>query len=625
MPHRSLLRGLIDGKDGLLVIIALVGLIAGGVAVPGGTPRLADLAWILGTLPALAALGWQIVTSLRRGDVGLDLIAALSMSAALAFGEPLAGNVVALMYAGGQRLESYAQGRARHEMTALLGRVARTAMRYIDDHLEEVPVEALTAGDRILVRNGEVVPVDGRITSGSAVLDESALTGEPMPVDRRRGGEALSGATSVGPAFDLEVERPAAESTYAGIVRLVTAAQESRAPIVRLADRYAIAFLVVTLAMAGGAWALSGEPLRALAVLVVATPCPLILAVPVAIISGMSRTAKAGVLVKSGGALEVLAGIRSAVLDKTGTLTAGKPTLTAVRTVAGYDEGELLRLAASLDQASGHVVAAALVEAAHERGLPLANPDDVREEPGSGIEGLVDGHRVAVGGGRYVRARAGGTDPLALAGGLAEGTLTIAVAIDGTVHGLLALTDPIRRTSPALLASLREAGVRRIVLASGDRADIVASVAAHLGIEKALGELTPEAKVEAVIAERANGPVMMVGDGVNDAPALAAADVGVAMGARGAAASSEAADVVLLVDRLDRLAEALAIARRTRTIALQSVTVGLGLSLAAMAVAALGHLPPVQGALLQEAIDVTVILNALRALGRPRAALPAKA
>lgn len=608
------MANLMDGKDGFLVVIALVGLAAGGLAVLAGQGESSAIAWALGTLPALAALCWQIVASLRRGDVGLDLIAALSMSAALAFGEPLAGNVVALMYAGGQRLESYAQGRARREMTALLGRVARTAMRYADHHLDEVPIEALAAGNRILVRNGEVVPVDGRVLGDGAVLDESALTGEPMPVHHHSGDEALSGATAVGPAFDLEVLRPAAESTYAGIVRLVAAAQESKAPMVRLADRYAIAFLVVTLAMAGGAWAVSGDPLRALAVLVVATPCPLILAVPVAIIAGMSRAAKIGVLVKSGGALEALAGVRSAVLDKTGTLTDGRPTLTDIRTVDGFDAQELLHLAASLDQASGHVVAKALVDAAHARGLHLANPDDVLEKPGTGIEGKVEGRRVVVGGGRYVLARATGTDPRTLAAGLPEGTLTIAVAVDGAVRGLVALTDPIRGTSGTLLASLHKAGVRRIVLASGDRTDVVASVAAHLGIERALGELTPAAKVEAVIAERANGPVMMVGDGVNDAPALAAADVGVAMGARGAAASSEAADVILLVDRLDRLAEALAIARRTRTIALQSVIAGLGLSLLAMAAAALGYLPPVQGALLQEVIDVAVILNALRAL-----------
>ncbi len=301
MVPTDLLRGLIEGKERLLVAAALLGISAGTFASVTGRPGLAATAWGLGTLPVLAALCWQILASLRRGDVGLDLIAALSMSAALAFGEPLAANVVALMYAGGQRLESYAQGRARREMTALLDRVARTAMRYRGKALEEVPIEALAPGDRILMRNGEVVPVDGRIRDEGAVLDESALTGEPMPMHRRSGEEALSGVTSVGPAFDLEVLRPAAESTYAGIVRLVTAAQESRAPIVRLADRWAIGFLVVTLVMAGAAWTMTGEALRALAVLVVATPCPLILAVPVAIISGMSRAAGAGVLVKSGG------------------------------------------------------------------------------------------------------------------------------------------------------------------------------------------------------------------------------------------------------------------------------------------------------------------------------------
>jgi heavy metal translocating P-type ATPase len=620
MPLRRFASSLSGHRDGLFVTVALLGLGSGLVAMLVDRHGLAGALWAAGTLPVLLGLVMQIVASLRRGDVGLDLIAGLSMSAALAFGEPLAGNVVALMYAGGQLLESLAQGRARREMTALLGRVARTAMRYVDHRLEEVAIERIRPGDRILVRHGEVVPVDGLVVSGTAVLDESALTGEAMPVERGLRSEAMSGATSTGAPFDLEAIRPAAESTYAGIVRLVEAAQRSKAPMTRLADRYAIGFLVLTLLVAGGAWAFSGDPLRALAVLVVATPCPLILAVPVAIISGMSRAARQGVLVKSGGALEALAKVRTAVLDKTGTLTVGKAALVDIRTVDGGAADELLRLAASLDQASSHVVAAALVDAARARGLILSNPKEVAETAGTGIEGRVDGRWVVAGGSRFVAAPSG-NDPQALRAlraGLPAGTAVVSVAIDGAPAGILALTDRIRDDAAAALAGLRRGGVRRIVLASGDRSDVVATVAARLGIDRALGGLSPEAKVDTVLAERANGPVMMVGDGVNDAPALAAADVGVAMGARGAAASSEAADVVLLVDRLDRLAGALAVARRTRAIALQSVIVGLGLSLVAMAFAAVGYLPPVQGALLQEVIDVAVILNALRALAGPR-------
>lgn len=594
--------------------MALAGLAAGGLGALAGRGDMAEVIWWITTVPVLLALLYEIVTSLRRGDVGLDIVAALSMSAALAFGEPLAGNVVALMYSGGQLLERFAEGRARHEMTALLGRVGRTALRFVDGGLQEVPIETLVPGDRLLIRHGEVVPVDGTALSGPALLDQSALTGEPLPVEMRPGGEIMSGSTCVGPPFEMRTERPAAQSTYAGIVRLVEEAQRSRAPIVRLADRFALGFLALTLLIAGAAWTLSGDQLRALAVLVVATPCPLILSVPVAIISGMSRAARIGVLVKNGGALEALARIRVAVLDKTGTLTHGKAELTEIRAAAGVDPDEVLRLAASLDQASSHVVAAALVSAARHRSIPLASPSQVIETPGSAIEGVVGETAVVVGSSAFVRKRCGFGGAAALLAGIPENSVTVAVGIGEELAGFLVLSDRIRDDAADVIARLRTAGVGRIVLASGDRGEAAAAVGWELGVDHVLGDLTPEAKVAAVVAERENGSVMMVGDGVNDAPALAAADVGVAMGARGAAASSEAAAIVLLVDELDRLSSAMAIARRTRAIALQSVAAGLGLSLAGMAAAAFGYLPPVQGAVFQEIIDVAVILNALRAL-----------
>ncbi len=345
--------------------------------------------------------------------------------------------------------------------------------------------------------------------------------------------------------------------------------------------------------------------------LVVATPCPLILAVPVAIISGMSRTAKIGVLVKDGAALEALARVRSAILDKTGTLTEGRPTITEIRTSKGFSEEEVLVLAASLDQASAHVVATSLIQAAAKACLTLLPPTDIVEIPGKGVEGTVGGRRVAIGGDSYVRDRSTSDDALIAA---PAGTMSVAVAVDGTLAGVILLQDQLRQDARSTLDALRAAGIERIVLASGDMGHIAQAVGQSLGIDDILGDLTPEGKVAAVRREAESRPVMMVGDGVNDAPALAAADVGVAMGARGAAASSEAAGVVLLVDQLLPLAHALGIARRTRAIAMQSVFVGLGLSVAGMGIAAFGDLTPVQGALLQEVIDVVVILNALRAL-----------
>lgn len=597
----------------MLVAIATAGLTGGTIAWLYSSDTWADRIWFVATVPVLTALIVEIVTSLRKGEVGLDLVAALSMTAALAFGEPLAANVVALMYSGGQLLESYAEGRARREMTALLGRVAHTAMRYTCEALEEIPVSGVRAGERILVRHGEVVPVDGTLASEAAALDQSSLTGESATVDKAAGDEILSGSTNLGNAFDLIATRPAAESTYANIVRLVQQAQESKAPSVRIADRYAVWFLALTLLIAGIAWWISGDRIRALAVLVVATPCPLILALPVAIISGMSRSAKLGVLIKNGGALEVLAKVRTAVLDKTGTLTYGQARIIDMRTTDGWEPLEMLRLAASLDLASSHVIAEALVGDARRRGLSLSTPTDVSEAAGTGVSGVVEGRQVTIGGSRYVRDNSKG-DPYALRNGVPDDAAVVAVAVDEQLAGIIVLADRIRPDAVAMLEAFHDVGIRRIVLASGDRSDVVAAVAKKLGIDEAHGELTPAQKVEIVRREAAKAPTMMVGDGVNDAPALATATVGIAMGARGAAASSESADVVLLVDRLDNLIKAINAAHRTKRIALQSVLIGLGLSVVAMLVAAAGYLPPVAGAFTQELIDVAVILNALRAL-----------
>lgn len=593
-----------------LVGLAVVGLF--GAVLPGEVG-----AWLhrLATMPVLAALLLQIVRSLRRGEVGLDLLAALSMAAALGFGEELAANVVALMYAGGQLLEDFAEARAGRDMTALLERVPRFAMRQVDGRLEEVPIQALVPGEHLLIRTGEVLPVDGLvIEAGGAVLEQSAITGEAAPVRLAQGSEAQSGASNAGDAFHLEVLRPAAESTYARIVHLVSSARASKSPVGRLADRFALVFLVVTLMLAGLAWWLSGDPVRAVAVLVVATPCPLILALPVALISGMSRAARHGVLVKTSGALERLWTVRTAILDKTGTLTRGGLELGAVEPLDGFTSERVLHLAASLDQASNHVTARALVRAAESSGLRLALPGAVEEEPGAGVAGIVEGHRVAVGGRHFVAGHCHDADQLLA---LSESG-QIAVSVDGRPAGLISLADGLRPEVAAVLDGLRQSGIARLVLASGDRQSVAETVTEGLGLDLVRGELQPDDKLALVAAETGAAPTLMVGDGVNDAPALAAATVGIAMGARGTAASAETADIVILVDAIDRLLIARKIALRTRQIALQSVVGGLVLSLLGMVAAAFGLLTPVAGALLQEAIDVAVILNALRALSGPR-------
>ena len=594
--------------------LAALGLLAGIIAKVAGRDAGAAAVWAAATLPVLLALLVEIVTSLRRGEVGLDIVAGLSMGAALTFGENLAAAIVALMYAGGQYLETYAEKTARREMTALLSRVPRTAIRHHDGQLEEVAVDVVSPGERLLIRRGDVVPVDGTVAEGVGVLDQSALTGESLPATAKPGEPVLSGSTNAGEAFDMIATRPAAESTYAGIVRLVEDAQRSRAPMSRLADRYAIVFLVLTVVLAGAAWWLSGDPIRAVAVLVVATPCPLILAVPVAIISGLSRAAKFGILIKGGKAIETLARIRTVVIDKTGTLTIGQARLIAIHVDAGITANEVLRVAASLDQASKHVIAQTIVDEARNKGLQLAVPTDVVETPGEGVVGRVDGRSVAVGGLRFLAGKIARSDASTLPQDRPPGALVVAVGIDGRLSGVLILADEVRAGTTAMLSELRAMGIERIVLATGDRHEVASFVASGLSLDLVRSELTPDQKILVVLAERKNGPVMMIGDGVNDAPALAAADVGVAMGAKGAAASAQAADVVLLVDQLDRILPAIRIARRSRLIALQSVIAGIGLSALAMVAASFGLLVPAEGAVIQEVIDVAVIFNALRAL-----------
>lgn len=604
-----------SGKDRsktILLVFAVCGLVLGLGFHFSGYSYGARLIWAIATLPVLATLLVEILRSLWRGEFGLDIVAAMSMSAALAFGEMLAASIVALMYTGGAFLESFAEGRARREMHALLSRAPRTTMRYIDDRLEEVAVDTVRPGDRLLIRQGDVIPVDGRIASNRAFVNTSALTGEALPVSLAQGANVLSGSVNAGDAFDIVARHEAKDSTYAGIVRLVEEAQASKAPMSRLADQWSIGFLLVTIVIAFAAWWFTGDPIRSVAVLVVATPCPLILAVPVALVAGLSRSAHFGVLVKGAGPLENMARIVTLVLDKTGTLTDGRPQITSIHLQPGFGEDEILRLAASLDQVSKHPMAQALVLAAQERGIDLVLPTDVSELAGDGVAGRVDGRSVIVGGHSFVARQADAK--LIEMPGTEAGAALVAVAIDGAVAGYIVMADPLRGDVASTLKGLRKDGVRRIVLATGDRAAVARRITKGLGLDAIYCELSPDQKVMTVLSERKYGPVMMVGDGVNDAPALAAADVGVAMGARGAAASAEAADIVLLVDRIGRLRTGIEIAKRSRRIAVESVVAGIGLSVIAMIAAAFGYLSPVQGALLQEVIDVAVILNALRAL-----------
>ncbi|HET7743128.1 MAG TPA: heavy metal translocating P-type ATPase [Gaiellaceae bacterium] len=613
-PHRPGLRSDLLTGALLLALAALSGVLGGLLLHLFGIDAPAHGLWAATTALLLVPLSLSVARSLLQRDVGVDAIALVSMAGALVLGQYLAGAVIALMLAGGNALEERANGHAKRELSALVERAPRTALVRRDDELVELPIDEVEPGCVVLVRGGEVVPVDGVVETEEAVVDESALTGEPLPVTIHRGGQVRSGVVCTGAAFELTALRPAAESAYAALVRLVEQAEGQRAPFVRMADRYAAFFLPVTAVVAGLAWGVSGDPVRALAVFVVATPCPLILAAPIALMSGMSRAARAGIVIKGGDALERLGAARTVLLDKTGTITLGHPELERIVPLDGVPAHETLRLAASLDRLSAHPLGVALVRGAEGQGLRLSRPEHVRESFGHGIEGVVDGRRVLVGSASWLRAH--GLDPR-VPDDLEDGAARVLVGIDGATAGVALLDDRVREDASELLSRLRAVGIEHVAIVSGDKAAVAERIGDRLGVDRVYAEQTPEEKVEVVRALQARPElrnVVMVGDGVNDAPALALADVGIAMGTIGATVSSDTADAVILVDRVDRVADAVGISRRAFGIAHQSVVLGIGASIVAMGFAAVGLLVPVAGALLQEAIDVGVILNALRAL-----------
>ena len=586
-----------------------------------GNGAIGDDVWAVTVALLAADLLVEVAhTVVVEHHLGVDAIALVAMVGALALGQQLAGIVVGLMFSGGAALEDWASARAGRELSGLVRRVPKVVQVHREDRIETVAIDTVAPGDVVLVRSGEVVPVDGTVLTGEAVLDMSMLSGEPLPERISAGMPVLSGSVNAGSPFELRATSPAAQSAYAALVRLVGQAQAQRAPFMRMADRYASFFLPVTLVVAALAWALSGDAIRALAVVVVATPCPLILAAPIALVSGMSRTARLGVVVKGAGIIEALGRARTVLFDKTGTLTVGTPEVREVLSCNGTSSAEVLRLAASVDRFSAHILGASLVRAATDANLTLSTPGDVREVPGQGITGTVDGRAIAVGSRPYLLGLHVPEKEIAsaaLLSGRGSGEAHVTVGVDGHVGGVIVMADEVRPDAFRIVERLRSEGIRHVAMVSGDRRSVAERAGSQLGLDRVYSELSPEKKLDVVRRIRADSalrPVVMVGDGVNDAPALALADVGIAMGAAGATVSSETADAVIMVDRVDRVADALHVGRRTLRIARQSVLAGMGLSIAAMGVAAAGYLPPVAGALFQEVIDLAVILNALRAL-----------
>jgi heavy metal translocating P-type ATPase len=590
-------------------MLAVAGLAVGIILhVPLRSPGAGHWAFLVVLVGGGMPLVFKTLRGIARGRLAADIVAALAILTALVFGEYFAGAVVVLMQSGGEALETYAMHRATASLEALLARAPKIAHRLTGERLEDVPVEAVAPGELLMVRPGDLVPVDGVVTAGTSAVDQSALTGEPIPIRALPGTALMSGSVNLDGALTLRALRKSAESQYQQILRLVDRARAEKPPIVRIADRFAVWFTPVTLVMCGVAYLVTHSPASVLAVLVVATPCPLILAAPVAVIAAISRAAASGIIVKSGAAIEQVGRARVVVFDKTGTLTLGRPLVQDVSVANGRTPDELLRLAAAVEQLSAHHLGHAVAEAGKRRGLAIPPANDVRETPGLGVSGTVEGRSVDVGSAAYLASR--GIPP---SDGATERT-TAFVAIDGRYAGFITFADRMRHQVPALMQQLAHLGVDDTVMLTGDREETAEAIAALAGIRTVRANLLPADKVTAVRELKEHrGTVVMVGDGINDAPALAAATVGVAMGEHGPAASAEAADIVLLVDDVSRVGEAIALSQRMRRIILQSVGIGLGASFALMVVASTGRIPPSVGALLQEALDAAVILNALRA------------
>lgn len=579
------------------------------------------------SLYALAVAAYLAVGMVRRlmgGTWGIDILAVTAIVSTVLVGEFVASMIIVLMMAGGTALEDFAAGRAKAELTALLERVPQTAHReragvaadgthgdgsLADGQHEDVAATDVRIGDILLVRPGEVVPLDGVLLSDSGTFDESSLTGESLPVERAAGENLMSGSLNGEAAIRMRVTARMEDSQYSRIVALVREAAESKAPMVRLADRYAVPFTGLAYVLGAVGWIISGSPARFAEVLVVATPCPLLIAAPVAFLGGMSRAARGGIIVKYAGVLELLGRIRTAAFDKTGTLTYGRPALVEIRTTGTLDEDEVLRLAASAEQYSSHVLAASVMDAARARVLGFHSASEATEYATHGVRARLDGRDVVVGKPNFVAEAAEGVVETELV----SGQLGIYVGVDGKFVGCLVMSDPLRDEARRTLGELQHLGVTQTVMLTGDALATAEHIADAAGLTDVRAECLPPDKVEAVRSLPLR-PVMMVGDGVNDAPVLAVADVGIAMGARGSTAAGESADVVIILDDLSKVASAVRIGQRTVKVALQSIWIGIAMSVALMVAAAAGYVPAIAGALSQEVVDLATILNALRAL-----------
>jgi heavy metal translocating P-type ATPase len=568
--------------------------------------------WLLGSvsIAEVLPLAWNMWQDVRAGTYGIDILAATAIVASVILGQYWAGMVVVVMLTGGEALEHFAGHRARSELDALLARAPQQAHALRKGKVVDVPASELRTGDKIIIKAGEVVPVDAVIIEGTASFDESSLTGESLPESKQPKDRLLSGSINLDGAVTAQALASAEDSQYQQIIKLVRGAATAQAPFVRLADRYSLPFTVMAYAIATTVWVLSGHAIRFLEVIVVATPCPLLLAAPIALISGMARASRYGIIVKTGAALERLAEARTIAFDKTGTLTSGTLEVDTVTAFGSYKKDEVLGLAASLEQNSNHVLAQAIVTTAKAKRLKFAKVKHIQEIAGRGLQASLKGRTVLVG--RFsLLSEQGVRAPRQFKPDKVKQT-AVYVAIDSELAGVITLKDELRPESKTTIDRLHELGIKEIIMVTGDNRATAQTIAKQLGISHVHAETLPADKLH-ILEEVKARPLVFVGDGVNDAPVLTAADVGIALGARGSTAASESADMVIMLDDVGRVATALVIAKRTFAIARQSILVGIGLSLLLMLAYATGRFSPLSGAIVQEVVDVVVIFNALRA------------
>lgn len=570
--------------------------------------------WLLGTVAILQVFPllkdmWEHI---RSGGYGIDILAATAIVFSVILGESWAAIIIVIMLTGGESLEAYAERRANSELNHLVKQAPRIAHVIRARKTLDVKASEVRVGDRILIKPGELVPVDAEIIDGTSNFDEASLTGESLPQSHGVGSHLLSGSINLDGAVTAKALRTSRDSQYQQIVALVKSASASRAPFVRLADRYSIPFTITAYAIAGTVWVLTGDAQRFLEVIVVATPCPLLLGAPIALVSGMARASKFGIIVKSGSALEQLAEARTVAFDKTGTLTTGQMSVTDIKTYGSFKQADILGLAASLEKNSNHVLATAITTAADNQNVKAPKAKRVREISGKGLSAHVQGKDILVGNRGLLEDH-----EVTFPKQFKESSITqtaMYVAVDGALAGTILLEDTVRDESQATLDRLHRLGIHNTVLVTGDNAASGRKVAKQLGIKQMYAEALPGEKLQ-ILEDLKHRPVAFVGDGVNDAPSLTAADVGIAIGARGSTAASESADMVILPNDIGRVAIAVAVAKRTFRIATQSIVIGIGLSLALMVVFATGKFTPLAGAIAQEVVDIFVIFNALRAHG----------